>query len=194
LSPSFLHEHHFHRARRKTFCGLCDSIDMFHWCLPSRHPELPLSTPEGERGARPATPTKTGLLMDSGQRPHILLVEHDKDVLSTTTAMLERLGCNITAETEGLTALRVFSKEPDRFDSAILDHGTAGITGLELAQRFRRIRPGFPVVLSTGPRGRPSAEQLKAAGICLVILKPVKPKQLAAAVHKALGEWAKGKP
>ena len=84
--------------------------------------------------------------MVSLQQKHILLVEDDADTLSATTAMLERLGYSVTAETEGLKALRTFSEEPDRFDLALLDHGMADVSGLELAQRFRRIRPGFPKV------------------------------------------------
>jgi CheY-like chemotaxis protein len=64
--------------------------------------------------------------------------------------MLERLGYSLTAETESLKALRTFSEEPDRFDLALLDHGMADVTGLEIAQRMRRIRPGFPVVVYTG--------------------------------------------
>jgi CheY-like chemotaxis protein len=57
--------------------------------------------------------------------------------------MLERLGYSVTAETEGLKALRTFSEEPDRFDLALLDHGMADVTGLEITQRMRRIRPRF---------------------------------------------------
>jgi hypothetical protein len=30
-----------------------------------------------------------------------------------------------------------------RFDFALIDHGMAGLTGLERAQRFRRIGPGL---------------------------------------------------
>ena len=100
--------------------------------------------------------------MVPGQQQRILFVEDDADTLSVTIAMLERLGYRVTAETEGLKALRTFSEEPDRFDLALLDHGMADITGLELAQRFRRIRPGFPIVLYTGYFDTPSAEQVKA--------------------------------
>jgi len=72
--------------------------------------------------------------MASGRQRHILFVEHDKNTLSATTAKLERLGYNVTAETESLTALRTFSEEPDRFDLAILDHGIDELSGLELAR------------------------------------------------------------
>ncbi len=132
--------------------------------------------------------------MASGRQQHILFVEGDKNTLSATTAKLERLGYGVRAETESLKALRTFSEEPDRFDLAILDHGIDELSGLELARRFRRIRPGFPVLLYTGHLDTPSAEQLEAAGIGFVIPKPATLKKLAAAVQRALGEPAKSKP
>ncbi len=111
--------------------------------------------------------------MASARRQHILLVEDDEDTLSATAAMLERLGYSVRAETEGLKALRTFSEEPGLFDLALLDHGVADLTGLELARRMRRIRPGFPVVVYTGYLDTPSAEQMEAAGIGgRVVIKP----------------------
>ena len=63
---------------------------------------------------------------------------------------------------------------------------SSGFSGLELAQRMRRIRPGFPIVLYTGYFDTPSAEQVKAAGIGgRIIIKPVTTKELAEAVQEA---------
>jgi CheY-like chemotaxis protein len=93
-------------------------------------------------------------------------------------------------ETEGLKALRTFSEESDLYDLALLDHGMADVTGLELAQRMRRIRPGFPVVVYTGYFDTPTAEQLEAAGIGgRVIIKPTTLRELADAIQEALGGW-----
>ena len=103
--------------------------------------------------------------MASQHQRHILFVEDDTDTLSATTAMLDRLGYSVTAETEGLKGLRTFSEEPDLFDLALLDHWMADLAGLELAQHMRRIRPGFPVVLYTGYLDTASAKQLEAAGM-----------------------------
>jgi len=122
------------------------------------------------------------------RQQHILLVEDDEDTLSATTAMLERLGYSVRAEAEGLKALQTFSKEPDLFDLALLDHGMADVTGLELAVLIRRIRPGFPVALYTGYLHTPSAEELEAAGLGERLIKPATMKELAAALRNALGK------
>jgi CheY-like chemotaxis protein len=118
-----------------------------------------------------------------------LLVEDDEDTRSATAAMLERLGYSVTAETESLKALRTFSEEPDLFDLALLDHGMADLAGLELAQRFRRIRRGFPVVLYTGYLDDPSTEQLEGAGVGgRVVIKPATRQELADVLQEALGD------
>jgi len=129
--------------------------------------------------------------MASQPQKHILFVEDDEGTFNATASMLERLGYNVRAETEGLKALKAFSKEPDLFDLALLDHGIADVTGLELAVLMRRIRPGFPVVLYTGYFDTPSEEQLKAAGIGMRVFKPATTKELAAAIQETLGRRSK---
>ncbi|HUJ89185.1 MAG TPA: response regulator [Syntrophorhabdales bacterium] len=132
--------------------------------------------------------------MTSRRPRHILLVEDDEDTLGATTAMLQRLGYSVRAETEGLKALRTFSEEPGLFDLALLDHGVADLTGLELARRMRRIRPGFPVVVYTGYLDTPSSEQMEAAGIGgRVVIKPATLKELADALQDALEGRAKSR-
>ena len=101
--------------------------------------------------------------------------------------MLERLGCSVKGETQSLEALRAFSEAPDRFDLAILDNVMDGLTGLELAKRFRRIRPGFPIMLYTGNVGRPSPEEMEAAGIGRAVFKPLTSGELEGLIKEALG-------
>ena len=125
--------------------------------------------------------------MGFGQRLRVLVVEDGEDTFNATTAMLERLGHRVKGETQSLEALRAFSEEPDRFDLAILDNVMDGLTGLELAKRFRHIRPGFPVMLYTGNVGKPSPEEIEAAGIGRVVFKPLTSGELEGLIKDALG-------
>lgn len=124
--------------------------------------------------------------MASEQRLRILVLEDCEDTFNATSAMLKRLGYSVKGNTQSLEALRAFSEEPDRFDLAILDNVMDGVTGLELAKRFRRMRPGFPVVLYTGCLDRPSAEEIEAAGIDRVLLKPLTSGELEEVIKEAL--------
>ena len=117
---------------------------------------------------------------------YILLVDDEEDIVSATSTMLERLGHSVRGETQSLNALRRFSEEPDRFDLAILDYMMPDLTGLELAQRFRRIRPGFPVLLYAGHSERPSTQNIEAAGIGRFIVKPATSQALGGMIRKVL--------
>ena len=130
--------------------------------------------------------------MASGRRPHILYLEDDKDVHSITTSMLEQLGCNVRGETDSFKALRAFSEEPDAFNLAILETLMPQLSGLELAARFRRIRPGFPVLFYTGRANRSWARKIEAAGFGWVVFKPLPVDKLGVAIREALKGEAKG--
>jgi CheY-like chemotaxis protein len=132
--------------------------------------------------------------MASRQQKQILFVEDDVDTLEATVALLECLGYSVKAEREGLKALRTFSEEPNLFDLAVLDYKLPDLTGLELAHRIRRIRPGFPVVLYTGYFDKPSTEEVEAAAIGgRIVIKPATRKELSGVLQEALHEWAKSK-
>ncbi len=122
-----------------------------------------------------------------GERLRILVVEDSEDTFNTTGAMLERLGHSVKGETQSLEALRAFSEAPDRFDLAIFDNVMDGLTGLELAKRFRRIRPGFPVVLYTGYSDRSPAEEIEVAATGRrAVPKPPTSEELSAVIKEAL--------
>ena len=151
--------------------------------------------------------------MASQRKFHVLVVDNGEDMVTATTAMLERLGYSAQAETASLAGLRTFSQDPDKFDLAIVEPGmpgqrvpelavigsmrkgspvTAELTGLELAVRFRRIKKGFPVLLCTGHVEAPLAEEIKAAGFAEVIPKPLGLKELDEAVRKGLRSYFPG--
>ena len=127
-----------------------------------------------------------GSSMISKHHLHILLVDDDEYIVTETCSVIEHLGHSVRGETQSLNALRRFSEEPERFDLAILDQIMPDLTGLELAERFRRIRPGFPILLYAGHRDRPPAEKLAAAGIGRFIVKPSTCEALGGMIRKVL--------
>jgi len=124
--------------------------------------------------------------MRSSRRLHILLADDDESLVVALTGVIEGLGHAVSGHSQSLNALRAFSDEPDEFDLAILDLDMPELTGLELGERFRRIRPGFPVMLYSG-RVNPSARKsIAAAGMDHVIIEPKTAERLEQAVKAAL--------
>jgi CheY-like chemotaxis protein/two-component sensor histidine kinase len=86
----------------------------------------------------------------SSRRLYVLVVDHDPLVLENTAAMLDDLGHLVTEARSGEDALAVLCSTDAPADVLIADQMMPGMTGLELIQRVREIRPGTAVVLASG--------------------------------------------
>ena len=124
--------------------------------------------------------------MRIGRRLHLLFVDDDETVVSASSRMLENLGHRVSGHNESVKALSAFSEEPDEFDLAIVDHDMPDMTGLELGERFRRIRPGFPVMLYSGHLDSTTMKTIGAAGLKHVFMEPMTVKKLERIVRAML--------
>ena len=109
----------------------------------------------------------------------ILVVEDDPRVRRTTVRLLERAGLSVeafeTAE-EGLDALE--GDDGGRFDLLLSDLGLPGISGRELAERVRELRPDLPVVIMSGyATGSPGSSRALPSDIPF-IQKPFTPTHM----------------
>ncbi len=116
----------------------------------------------------------------------LLVVDSDELVCAVTTEMLESLGHHADCETDSLSALRVFSDNPDKFDLAIIEPILPDLMGLDLAIRFRHIRPGFPVLFYAGYVDASLSRRIEAESLWQVLFKPLILNQLAAAIKDRL--------
>lgn len=119
------------------------------------------------------------------RRLHILVVDDDAALLETTSLMLAKLGHTVTSRPDSLKGLRLFSEEPGSFDMAILDANMAEISGFELAQRFRRIQPGLPVLLYGGNIDAGGTSDADRAGLSC-FQKPATIAQLETAIAETI--------
>ena len=82
--------------------------------------------------------------------------------------------------------LTLFRENPDEFDLVITDLIMPGIDGPALAAEILRLRPDFPILLSTGYGARLTAEMAKSLGIRELLTKPNDLESLGQAVQNAL--------
>jgi PAS domain S-box-containing protein len=116
----------------------------------------------------------------------ILLVD-DEDVLAAMgKQMLEHLGYRVTVRTNSSDALNTFQSHPQDFDLVISDRTMPRMTGFELAQRIKSIRPDIPLILCTGYSDELEVEHAAALGINRMVMKPLGMNELADAVRSAL--------
>ena len=83
-------------------------------------------------------------------KPHILLVEDEDAVREISTQMLTLLGYQVTSAVDGPDALRVFSGDPARFDLLMLDLNLPGMSGRQLLQELRKLRPEARAIFCSG--------------------------------------------
>jgi signal transduction histidine kinase/CheY-like chemotaxis protein len=130
-----------------------------------------------------AVPAATGMPRGQG---NILFVDDEEQIVHSNRQLLERLGYHVTGMVSSLAALAAFRARPARFDLVITDLTMPKLTGVELLQELRQIRPDIPVILCTGFSENVMAETIKSLEINAFITKPVTSREMAQVLHKVL--------
>lgn len=115
----------------------------------------------------------------------ILVVDHIAELREIYHAALRMAGFTVHEAEDGAAAVAAIVR--DHPDAIVLHVGLPDIDGVALARQVLRGQHGaaVPMVAITGWPGR--AEELKQAGVFRdVLIKPVLPEQLIAAVQRCL--------
>ena len=119
---------------------------------------------------------------------HLLYVDDEEALVLFATRLLTRLGFQVTGFTDAADALQEFVTHSAEYDAVVTDLSMPKMTGLEFAREVLAIRPGVPVVITSGyvrPEDQLRAQQL---GIRDFILKPTTADQLATTLDQLLQE------
>lgn len=122
------------------------------------------------RGRARVEAAPPAVLSDEGAR--VLLIEDEERVRDTLADMLRLANHEVVVASQGTEGLERFQAEP--FDLVITDLAMPGISGWQVAQAVKTLRPEVPVVLVTGLGVELPAEQLRANGVDRVMTKPIR--------------------
>ncbi|NOR26714.1 MAG: response regulator [Desulforhopalus sp.] len=117
----------------------------------------------------------------------ILLVDDEEQVVQVTGEILQSLGYEIVGRTSPQDALQLFSSSPHDFDLVLTDLTMPGLTGLELSERMKGLRPDIPIILFTGYSDQVSKDAAVEAGINEYCMKPISMRDLSIVVGRFLG-------
>jgi signal transduction histidine kinase len=130
---------------------------------------------------RAALPAQREKRLERGRPRRVLLVEDNDEVGEFAEHLLIELGHDVARVRNGEDALdRALT---GRFDLVFSDVVMPGMSGLDLAGRLAEVRPGLPVILTTGYSDEIATS---GAGGRSIILKPYRPETLATAITQAL--------
>jgi signal transduction histidine kinase/ActR/RegA family two-component response regulator len=141
--------------------------------------------PEAHREAPPAPqPPAPGI-----QKAHecILAVEDEDAVRTMAVRMLKRIGYRVLEAVDGEDAIRVWNEHKEGIDLLFSDMVMPkGLSGLDLANRFKAERPGLRVVITSGYSVNLTTESILNGPGYAFLAKPYQVDGLATALRKSL--------
>ncbi|MCE9612760.1 MAG: PAS domain S-box protein [Lentisphaerae bacterium] len=102
----------------------------------------------------------------------ILVVDDDETVRTVVRSMLERVGFGVAAAGDGLEAVRVFRDGAQHIDCVVLDLTMPHMDGEETFMELNQLRPGVPIVISSGYPREDIVRRFTGRGIAGVLEKP----------------------
>ena len=148
----------------------------FHIVLPAGLPQNPA----------PVSSDKVTARAERGRGQHILFVDDEPTLGIIGRRVLERCGYRVTVKTDPREALETFQRSPDDFDLVITDLTMPPMDGLTLAAKLQGLRPGLPILLTTGHGAGVTLEAVRRAGIRDLLFKPNDLETIGEAVSRAL--------
>jgi DNA-binding NtrC family response regulator len=116
----------------------------------------------------------------------IILVDDEEMILRMQKEMLTGLGYKVEIFSCPDDALQHFIAHLDSCDLIITDMTMPKMTGDVLAGKMQQLKPGLPVILSTGFSEIINREKALAQGISEFLVKPVQLSELASTVRRLL--------
>jgi len=98
---------------------------------------------------REDSPRNEQILTMDTPKVRILLVDDDAEVRTVTAAYLTDMGHRVVEAADGSSALAIL-KTDDQLDLLVADFAMPGMTGTDLADKARAIRPEIGILLVTG--------------------------------------------
>ncbi|QAU46001.1 hybrid sensor histidine kinase/response regulator [Bradyrhizobium guangzhouense] len=120
----------------------------------------------------------------------ILIAEDDPFVRSSVIQRVEALGYRVVAAVNGKEALQRLRADP-RIDMLFTDIVMpGGMSGWELAEQARRVRPGLPVLFTSGYALETLVEQGRVQAHAVILTKPYRKAELAQRLRDAFAAAA----
>jgi len=133
-----------------------------------------------------AEPTTAGAVPTGSER--VLLVDDTERLAELGRKHLQALGYEVLIATSGAQALEVFASADPPIEAVVTDYRMPGLTGLELTEKLKQIRPEIAVLMMTGYGQLLDPAEAHAVGIHEVLNKPYARADLARALRRALAD------
>ncbi len=126
----------------------------------------------------------------TGGNEVILVAEDDPVVRRVLVGALEDAGYTVLEAEDGAQAVELFRAHAEKVSLALLDALMPRMDGVQTMARIREIRPGLPVLFSTGYAGQALGHSLDLPPDAEMIQKPYSVSQLLSTIRRLLDSSA----
>jgi CheY-like chemotaxis protein len=119
---------------------------------------------------------------------HILFVDDDPMFANTGGQMLKEKGYTVSTMTDSSEALKLFTAKADHFDLVITDQTMPELTGIELIDEVKKIRPDIPTILCSGFSSKIDEDNTKELEADAFLMKPLDLPKLLQTIRQVLDE------
>jgi len=118
----------------------------------------------------------------------VLVVDDEPTVREVAAAILADAGFEVLQACDGEEGLTCFREHADRIRAVLLDLTMPRLSGEEVYNAISEFRPDARVILSSGYSEADATRQFGAGALAGFVQKPYGPRELLAAIRKALDE------
>lgn len=116
----------------------------------------------------------------------VMIVDDEEHVLGFERLMLEQLGYTVESFSDVREATQYFHINKDHLDLVITDLTMPYMSGLELAEIIHLVKPGLPIILTSGFSGVVDRKVAESVGIVEMVNKPITINDFSMLVRRAL--------
>jgi two-component system, response regulator, stage 0 sporulation protein F len=117
-------------------------------------------------------------------KTRVLVVDDDADARELISLVLSQAGYEVDEAAEGFAALSKVSHV--RPDVVVTDLRMPGMSGVDLAQRIRRIHGDVPVIIATGLETLDLCTAAESYGAVCCMIKPIDLEELVWTIEMTL--------
>jgi FixJ family two-component response regulator len=122
-----------------------------------------------------------------GHGETVMIVDDERALVALGEEMLAGLDYRPVGFESSTAALQAFRADPQRFELILTDEAMPDLVGTELAHEIRRNQPNLPIILMSGHGGALLTQKAAAIGVTEVLRKPLRRRDLAESLARALG-------
>ncbi len=118
------------------------------------------------------------------QSIELLWIDDEIDLLQAHILFLSQKGYNVYKAHNGQDAITLVKQQ--HFDVILLDENMPGMTGLDVLDELKRLKPSLPIIMITKSEEENIMEEAIGAKIADYLIKPVNPNQILLSLKKNL--------